>query len=160
VAKERELFANRGLVRLVMKSSNKNLLIHVLLVGILVFNEVANAQTSQNFDALLSAYVRAKSEYAAVAMMQPGGYWSEQYLFYRSKIERILQQYDDAAYKNPQAFCLKALRMYSKYLRADSSVGSPFVTDNSMFIAEFMYNLSEYCSRYGIHYNPYEERME
>ncbi|MEI6706420.1 MAG: hypothetical protein WCK96_04690 [Methylococcales bacterium] len=164
-----------------MKYIIQNRLVKALVVILLltVHNTVI-AQPEQNFDELLAAYAKIKDKYQAATLMptysygqnqvlenlEEEVYWREQYSFYKSKILKILNDYDQAARKDPRTFCLKALQMYSQY----NNVGGGFIyfpgetditeglTPRERESAPDM-QLSRYCSRFDIYYDISSERM-
>jgi hypothetical protein len=145
------------------------------VILLLNFNSVVTAaEPNQDFNALLAAYAKSKIKYhdAQAPSFLPGQdqdfeeemYWSQQYYFYRSKILGILSSYDQAARKDPRSYCRKALKMYSQYEKADqvalineeiNSLGNGF--DDWQHRPE--QQLSRYCSRFDIDYDPSNEKM-
>lgn len=144
------------------KASKRLLAKIAIITAIAIFNTTANGGTNQNFNALLNAYTTAKIKYKLANVMQDFSemsYWSEQYNFYRSKITQLLNNAEQAALQNPQASCLQALKMFSKYSEANSSVLLLDGMESPMDDFNRTEQLAKYCSRYDIYYDPYKEKM-
>ncbi|MEI7870163.1 MAG: hypothetical protein WCI11_19945 [Candidatus Methylumidiphilus sp.] len=148
-----------------MLNTNRKSFVAVLFFIITVISpNIVRAQTSENFDALLEAYEKAGSNYAfykdflskGINELNEEFYWQKQYNFYSSKITQTLNDAERAARENPKAFCLRALKMKSKY----SDVKIKFVMlDSYVEPYSVIDSLTYYCSRYEIYYDPSKEKM-
>ena len=138
------------------KNTSKNILTKVaIIIAIAILNTAANGQTTDSFDALLDAYIKSKINYKFSKDMQNFSvisYWMQQYNFYHSKITQLLNNADQAAQKNPRAFCLQALKMHSKYSEADMGVLLLDGMESPMGDLNRTDQLATYCSRYDIYY--------
>ncbi len=146
-----------------MFNSNRKSLPAILLsIAIVIATDMVNAQTNQNFEALLDAYANAASKlnmYQHIDRPSEEIYWSQQYNFYRSKIEEQIDSVEKAAQENPRSFCLQALKMNSKFSDVNSKI---FVYDQLPSLYgnyEHSRQLFDYCSRYDIYYDPNKEKM-
>jgi len=121
---------------------------------------LAYGQSNQSFDRLLEAYSKAKFQYKLASVINNDSemaYWENQCFFYQSKISEILIDTDQDARKDPHGLCLQALKMYSKYINTSGGIVGPIY--DSLLYFNMRNNLADYCARYGIFYNPYEEKM-
>ena len=140
----------------------------LVLGSLLSGHAPAIAQTDKELDSLLPAYTQARTRYGSLAnLISPNinalnekSYWSEQYLFYRSKVYKILYDYAKAANENPQTFCLPAMEAHDKVLRAEAGVIvlGPLPDPGTQIFGPSR-ALAQYCARYGIYFNPYEKKM-
>ena len=123
---------------------------------------MASAQTNREFDALLNAYAKAASNlevYKGSSEFSEEIYWREQYYFYRSKVEKALEGVANAAQEDPRAYCLQALRMAYRFSDVDSRIMLLGELGSLYSSYEYGRQLSNYCSRYGIRYHPFNEQM-
>jgi hypothetical protein len=141
---------------------NRNLISLITIIIVVLLSNPVKGQTNQDFDALLSAYQKARIQYGlAETMNQPSEtiYWMEQYSFYQQNLDEIISKYDQAARENPRTYCLSALNLYDKYIKATETSPAPRGILPSLFIGSNSFNqLQTYCGRFDIYYKP-NQRM-
>jgi hypothetical protein len=143
-----------------------NRILTAIVILITITANSAHGKSDQSFDKLLDAYLKAKFNYKVASDINnysEKSYWMDQYFFYASKMNEMLDDAYRAAKKNPYEFCLQALKMYSKYINESQKIivlDGMDIVDNSMYRFNMMMDLLSYCARYEIFYNPYDEKMK
>ena len=149
-----------------------------LSIPILCQDSLENTLASQSeFEQWIAAFREAKQKQRNTIYPENWNHFQEQAVFYERKIQGKLEEYNEAAIRNPQVFCLEALKKYYQYLtiKSDPNLNSypprgpfsdPMDLDfrDSMMMMQYILelsnltnkrnNLAVYCRRYGIEYAP------
>lgn len=140
---------------------NRKLRNLITITFVLLLGNIANGQTDQNFNALLSAYQKAAIQYdlsEATNDISETNYWREQYHFYKQRLEKIIFNNNQLARENPRTYCLPALNSYNRYIQVNSSTVIASELKNDMYHLDSFFELQKYCARFDIYYDP-NQRM-
>ncbi|MCW2283621.1 midasin (ATPase involved in ribosome maturation) [Rhodoblastus acidophilus] len=149
-----------------MKRKRKNTATRLSFIVIsLVWGNLCIAESINDLDSLLSSYEHAKKRYSMAWQPSEIEYWNDQYMFYKTKIDDYIESEDKAVKENPKVFCLDVLRDYQKIINAEQHAGYLFARGYIMLneVLDWMkrqLEVSTYCGRYDIYYNPYREKMQ